>query len=103
METRASPESAITTVVERIDLKGMHGPYFEARPKDLKIRKRLGNITVSLEKRVWLEVDWPEEGLEVLLWDLRKKKAGWRAYKARFVRPEDEQENNREETKDDKE
>jgi hypothetical protein len=93
METRVSPESVvITAVVERIHPKGRHGPYFEARPKDLQILKRLGNITVSLDKAVWLEVDWPEEGLEVVLWDLRKKKAGWRAYKARFLRPEDEQE-----------
>jgi hypothetical protein len=94
VETKASPGNVINViiaVVEMIDPNGKHGPYFEARPKDLKILKRLGRITASLEdKKVWLEVDWPEEGLEVLLWDLRKKKAGWRAYKARFLRPEDD-------------
>jgi len=41
---------------------------------------------------VWQENSFPEEGVEVILTDLYKKTAGWRARKARFLRPEDEKE-----------
>ncbi len=50
-----------------------------------------GTITFSLgpDADVWEDEAWPERGMKVVLGDLRKKEK-WRAYKARFFRPEDE-------------
>lgn len=50
-----------------------------------------GSITFSLKKPVWGESTHPEAGSIVILEDVRKQRQGWRAYRARFVRPEDEQ------------
>jgi hypothetical protein len=51
-----------------------------------------GEVTFSLgpDANVWQESDWPERGMKVVLGDLRKKRE-WRAFKARFLRPEDEE------------
>lgn len=51
-----------------------------------------GTVTFSLgsDQKVWQEEAWPEHGMQVVLGDLRKKQ-GWRALKARFLRPEDEE------------
>ncbi len=51
-------------------------------------------VTFSLgtQRRVWNESDYPTVGAEVVLSDIRKVKGKWRAYHARFLRPEDEKE-----------
>ena len=70
--------------VQKIFPKGKHGPYAKARVKTL------GTVTFSLDSPVWREAKWPEEGTYVLVADLLKKTAGWRADMCRFMRPEDE-------------
>lgn len=59
-----------------------------------------GTITFSLGRArgVWQENARLEPGMQVVLGDLRKKKvkdpskkSGWRAFKARFLRPGDEE------------
>lgn len=51
-----------------------------------------GTVTFSLgqDRKVWQEEVWPEHGMKVVLGELRKKQ-GWRAFKARFYRPSDEE------------
>jgi hypothetical protein len=49
----------------------------------------IGSITFSLEHPVWHEQDKPERGSKVLLGDLRRKRVGWRAHYACFLRPSD--------------
>lgn len=66
--------------------QGDHGRFAICTSDDEDIE---GSITFSLEKPVWTEDDPPERGSEVYLWDLRKKRAGWRAHRARFRRPGD--------------
>lgn len=70
-------------VVEKVVLKGRHGPYAVARDK------RLGSVTFSLTDEVWKEKRLPEPGSEVVLEDFEKKRLGWRAMSARFLRPAD--------------
>jgi hypothetical protein len=64
-----------------------HGPYVVATAPGIS-----GTITFSLgrDAGVWQEEAWPEHGVKVVLGDLRKK-VGWRAYEARFLRPGDEE------------
>lgn len=78
-------EEQRTGVVEKVVLDGGHGPYALVRCDEL------GTVTFSLNKPVWLENDYPEQGTYVVLSDFRKKRAGWRAMSGRFVRPSDEQ------------
>lgn len=85
----AQTPKGYVAVVQRVFKEGPHGPYALATSKDIE-----GSITFSLGKDVWQEKADPEEGHEVILKDIRKK-AGknetpiWRAYQARFVRPDD--------------
>lgn len=72
-------------IVEKLVPNGRHGPYAIARCEEL------GSVTFSLEPPVWTEEDWPEQGMYVLLSQVRKKRAGWRAKIGRFVQPSDEQ------------
>lgn len=72
-------------IVEKIIRNGKHGPYAVARSKEL------GSITFSLNSDVEREKDWPEPGTYVMLSQVRKKRAGWRAQYWRFVEPSDEQ------------
>ena len=72
-------------IVQRIFPNGKHGPNAVASHKDL------GDITFSLNQQVWTEKYWPEEGDVVVLSEIRKKRAGWRAYSGRFFGPSDEQ------------
>ena len=74
-------DTAVGIVQRTVD--GKHGPYAVASSESL------GNVTFSLDPTVWLEKDPPERGEEVVLSDLRKKRAGWRAHSARFLRPSD--------------
>ncbi len=72
-------------VVDKIIPEGRHGPYCVSRCE------KLDNIVVtfSLKLPVWPEKTWPEPGTYVVLSEIRKKRAGWRAESARFMRPED--------------
>ncbi len=72
-------------VVEKIITDGKHGAYVVARSEVL------GTVTFSLNSKVWSEEDQPEAGTQVMLSQVRKKRAGWRAMKARFFEPGDEQ------------
>lgn len=72
-------------VVQTIVSGGKHGPYAVARSEEL------GLITFSLDSKVWQESDWPEPGTCVVLSQVRKKRAGWRAQHGRFFEPADEQ------------
>lgn len=73
----------IQAVVNKIISSGRHGPYAVASSE-------IGTITFSLRPPVWTEEGWPENGTFVILSDVRKKRAGWRAMSGRFVRPSDE-------------
>lgn len=77
---------AIKAVVQKTVSNGRHGPYAVATSDEMT-----GSITFSLDPPVWQEDDVPESGVSVLLSDLRKKRAGWRALSGRFLRPSDEQ------------
>lgn len=72
-------------VVEKVIPQGRHGPYAVARHKDL------GLITFSLNQNVWQESDQPECGTIVVLGEIRRKPAGWRAMSARFFTPNDQE------------
>lgn len=77
------PSSSYIAIVEKVVLSGRHGPYAVVRAE------QIGNVTFSLDKQVWQENGVPEEGVYVMLSDVRRKRAGWRAMSARFVRPSD--------------
>lgn len=69
-------------VVQEID-SGRYGRYAIARSDELE-----GSITFSLsDKSVWEEEAEPEPGSRVELTDVRSMAGGWRAHKAKFVRP----------------
>lgn len=72
----------VVGIVQRT-VDGKHGPYAVASVVSL------GNVTFSLDSHVWTEKDPPQRGEEVILSDLRKKRAGWRAHSVRFLRPSD--------------
>lgn len=80
-----SDEKKYEAVVEKIIRSGKHGPYAVARNEELDV------ITFALSSPVWQEQDWPEPGTCVELSQIRKKRAGWRAQRGRFVRPSDNQ------------
>lgn len=80
-----SQEQEYHAVVEKIIQNGRHGPYVVARCVEL------GVVTFALDGNVWQEEDWPEPGMCVMLSKVRKKRAGWRANRGRFVQPSDEQ------------
>lgn len=66
---------------------GKHGPYAVAEVEQPGIE----SVTFALYPPVWNEDDEPKPGIIVVLDDFRKKRRGWRAEKARFLRPSDEQ------------
>ncbi len=76
-------------VVDNI-VDGKHGKYAVVRDP------KLGSVTFSLDldHKVWKENRLPETGSEVVLRDIEKKRGGWRAMFARFLRPEDVASNN---------
>jgi hypothetical protein len=82
----------VVAVVQKVIHDGKHGSYAIATTEEFE-----GSITFSLEPTVWLESEEPEAGEFVLLSDLRKKRAGWRAKKGRYVSPSDEQTETRKE------
>ncbi len=82
-KTMPSNES-YEAMVEKVIPEGPHGPYGVARSEKLD-----GSITFSLNKPVWQEIYPPDSGTIVILSQIRKKRAGWRANYARFVTPDD--------------
>ena len=76
----------IKAVVQKVIREGKHGPFAVATSNQLE-----GSVTLSLEPTVWMEKEWPEEGMIVFLGELRQKRAGWRAKHGRFWKPSDEQ------------
>ncbi|OGE94640.1 MAG: hypothetical protein A3B10_00610 [Candidatus Doudnabacteria bacterium RIFCSPLOWO2_01_FULL_44_21] len=77
-------DDRVVAVVQKV-VEGRHGPYAVASSRLVK-----GPITFSLGKDVWQERRPPEEGTQVILEDVHKKSAGWRAEQARYYRPSDE-------------
>ena len=71
----------VVAVVQSVVAAGNHGRYAVTISDDVE-----GSITFSLRKDVWQEKKDPEPGIYVVLSVLRKKRSGWRAYKARFFR-----------------
>ena len=80
-----SNEESYQAIVEKIIHKGRHGPYAVATNEEL------GTITFALDSSVWQEKDCPEAGMYVVLSQIRKKRAGWRATKGRYFGPSDQQ------------
>jgi len=75
----------IKAITQRVK-EGREGRlYVVATTEELK-----GSVTFSLDKSCWQENSMPERGTVVVLSELRKKKAGWRAMKARYFKPYDE-------------
>ena len=75
----------VIAVVQKLVLNGKHGEYAVVISEEIQ-----GAITFSLKDCVWHEQSYPELGTLVILSDLRLKRAGWRAYSGRFVRPSDQ-------------
>lgn len=73
-------------------VEGKHGKYAVAHQEDL------GTVTFALSSDVWNEGEVPARGTFVMLSDLQKKKAGWRAMKARFYKPSDEASQSKQQT-----
>lgn len=71
----------IKAVVQDVQ-EGRHGPFAIATAEGID-----GSITFSLEQPVWEEHDHPEPGHCVFLTDIRRKEAGWRAHRAKYLRP----------------
>lgn len=69
-------------VVQKVVPTGMHGPFAVATCDGV------GTVTFALTREVWGEEDFPEAGNVVLLSKIRAKRAGWRAYSAKFVTPQ---------------
>ena len=72
--------------VQKVLPGGKHGPYAVALAEEDG-----RNITFSLDQPVWQESNLPEPGTIVMLSQLQKKRAGWRASSARLFQPADEQ------------
>ena len=73
-------------VVQKVFPDGQHGPYAKATSETLGEA-----ITFSLQAPVWKEKRFPDEGTYVILSEITRKRAGWRADSGRFLRPSDEQ------------
>ena len=72
-------------VIGQVVSNGRHGPYVVSH------HETLGVITFALSPDVWKESDRPTGGTYVVLSDLQRKRSGWRAKSARFLRPTDQQ------------
>ncbi|MBO06229.1 MAG: hypothetical protein QF745_11140 [Planctomycetota bacterium] len=80
----AERDDVYEAIVEKVVVEGRHGPYAVARSGELV-------FTFSLKTPTWSEEDLPEEGTFVVLSRVTKKRAGWRANRARFLKPSDRQ------------
>ncbi len=72
--------------IQKVLPGGKHGPYAVALAEEDG-----RNITFSLDQPVWQGDSLPEPGTIVMLSQLQKKRAGWRASSARLFQPADEQ------------
>lgn len=79
-------EKQFKAVIQKVEQKGKHGPFAIAIIEGFN-----GSVTFSLEADVWQEEETPESGEIVILSNVRKKYAGWRAKQARYYIPSDEQ------------
>jgi len=84
-QARSGEMEQITAIVQGV-LIGAHGEFVVTKAEGIP-----GSVTFSLSPGVWHESTWPEDGVMVVLADLRRKRAGWRAYHARYMRPSDQQ------------
>jgi len=84
METHLPGEDAQTGFVKDV-MEGDHGLF-------VKVRTKIGSVTFSGEKEKgeWLEERLPRGSDKVVVWDITMTKKGWRANKAKFFRPGDE-------------
>jgi len=81
----AKPNTYSAKVIKVVP--GKHGDYAVAVSEEVE-----GPITFSLEEPTWNEEGpSPTPGTFVILEDIRKKSGGWRAEKARLLRPEDQE------------
>lgn len=87
--TPKESEDQYRAVVQRVVRGGQHGPYAVCTSEELE-----GSVTVSLESPVWEDEVLPERGMYVVLSQIRRKRAGWRAFKGRLVNPSDEKTSN---------
>lgn len=76
-------DETVEAVVEKIIPEGKHGAYAVARSQ------ALGPITFSLASNAWREESWPELGTIVVLTQVTKRFAGWRALNGRLFVPSD--------------
>lgn len=81
------PSGEIVGILNKVVEEGQHGPYAVVTPKPEYQDKVSGTVTFSMA--VWKESENPEGGVWVVLGDLQRKEAGWRAGRARLYRPED--------------
>jgi len=84
-------ENWVEAVVQKIISDGKHGPYAVATAAGIE-----GSITFGLDSAVWQENVNPTPGNLVKLTDFQKKQSGWRALKARFLKPFDEYQSDKE-------
>ena len=77
-------KDAYVAVVQKVISVGKHGPYVVTKCDEI------GSITFSLDKETWQEKESPKPGTVVVLSQVIKKRAGWRANSARFFKPADE-------------
>jgi len=75
----------VVAIVRKIIASGPHGPFAVTSSEGIE-----GSVTISLNPPSWQEDKWPEGGSVVVLDDVCKKRAGWRANAGRFFRPTDE-------------
>ncbi len=66
---------------------GPHGPWAITTVDDTEEDDIEGSVTFSLLPPVWKERTFPGRGTHVLLQDIQFKNAGWRAARAKYVRP----------------
>jgi hypothetical protein len=78
-----SEDKSYQAVVQKVIRKGRHGPYVVTKCTEL------GSVTFSLDPQVWQELQEPDGGAFVMLSKIRRKRAGWRAEHARFMKPGD--------------
>jgi hypothetical protein len=87
-EGNSPVEQSYSAVVDGV-YDGAHGRYAVARSPvldDLPI-----TFSVDPSTKVWSENREPSPGECVVITDITKKRQGWRANAARFVRPEDKE------------
>ena len=83
------PAGSISAIVGSVIPGGPHGPFAFASSESVE-----GSITFSLKGTIWTEDEFPIPGDQVILESLRKRRAGWRAGKARFFSPPDQKARN---------